>query len=102
MRNLTRLTNAANNFEAQKAFRRAIIIAIQYSISSPLLDIDPATMGWRKLDKATEAIMDAINNCGANPPISWDNLFEQVQNPAIYSRPKNAGTQTPINSPILT
>lgn len=65
--------------EARKNFCRAVVLATQYAIDSPanrLISFDPTTTGWRKLNKMTEELMDAINNCGANPPISWDNLFE--------------------------
>lgn len=87
IKNFTRLNNAVNNAEARKAFRRAVILAIQYAIDSPanrLIFIDPATVTWRKLDKMTEELMTAINDCGANPPISWDNLFDAA---AIVNAP---------------
>ena len=66
--------------------------AIQYAIDSPanrLISVDPAALPWRKLDKMTEELMTAINNRGANPPISWDNLFEVA---AIVNAPPDNKT----------
>lgn len=73
--NAAKLNNYYNNLEARKQFARACWLASSYRVSSPLFNIDPASTGWRKLDKITEKIMAAINEAGANPPVSWDNLL---------------------------
>lgn len=73
--NAAKLNHYYNNLEARKQFVRACWLASSYQVDSPLLSTDPASIGWRKLDRITEKIMAAINEAGANPPVSWDNLL---------------------------
>lgn len=68
MRNFARLTNAANNIEARRDWLKQVDRAwkmgkneLIYSIARQCHISDITEVGWRKLDKATAALRQALD-----------------------------------------